>query len=342
MAANERKDDLAPGEIRYTTGDGQYNTGYVKDGYVYTDKDYTNPIPTDSVVNTNGGYYRKGNYGSYAVGTPEDYKDQMQGYLYQINKRKPFQFDLNNDALYNQYKDQYTRLGKVAMEDTMGQAAGLTGGYGSTYGQAVGQQQYQAYLDRLNDVIPDIYAKQRSDYDTETNELYNRYNAANSAYGTAMDEQRYNDQLDYERSRTAQSEADERLMMFLQMGMTPSADLIAASSYSPEEVNGMKNYYAQQAALAAAGGGSGRGGSGGGTTEKDTGVNGLPSQAALDEMEDIFTTQGLSYVYEYIDQLASAGYSEDALLDYLEQHRSSWNNGVLSAYDPAGNLMTMN
>lgn len=253
MAANERKDDLAPGEIRYTTGDGRYNTGYIKDGYVYTDKDYTNPIPTDSVVNTAGGYYRKGNYGSFAVGTPEDYKDQMQGYLYQINNRKPFQFDLNNDALYQQYKDQYTRLGKVAMEDTMGQAAGLTGGYGNTYAQVAGQQQYQAYLDRLNDVIPDIYAKQRSDYDTETNELYNRYNAANSAYGTAMDEQRYNDQLDYERSRTAQSEADERLMMFLQMGMMPSADLIAASSYSPEEVNGMRNYYAQQAAAAGSG-----------------------------------------------------------------------------------------
>ena len=44
--------------------------------------------------------------------------------------------------------------GKQAMQDTMGQAAALTGGYGSTYGQAVGQQQYDAYLQNLNDEVP--------------------------------------------------------------------------------------------------------------------------------------------------------------------------------------------
>lgn len=232
MAANERKDDLAPGEIRYTTGDGQYNTGYVKDGYVYTDKDYTTPIPTDSVVNTAGGYYRKGNYGSFAVGSTDDYKDQMQGYLYQINNRKPFQFDLNNDALYQQYKDQFTKLGKAAMEDTMGQAAGLTGGYGSTYGQAVGQQQYQAYLDRLNEIVPDIYAKQKSEWDAGTQELYNRYNAAHNGYQTARQEQ---------------ADADSKIAMYLQMGITPPADLVAASSYSASEIESMRNYYSNMA-----------------------------------------------------------------------------------------------
>ena len=46
----------------------------------------------------------------------------------QITNRKPFQYDLNQDALYQQYKEQYQRLGRQAMEDTMGQAAALTGG----------------------------------------------------------------------------------------------------------------------------------------------------------------------------------------------------------------------
>ena len=41
-----------------------------------------------------------------------------------------FSYDVNSDALYQQYADQYTRLGNMAMQDTMGQAAAMTGGYG--------------------------------------------------------------------------------------------------------------------------------------------------------------------------------------------------------------------
>ena len=38
----------------------------------------------------------------------------------------------------------------------MGQAAALTGGYGSTYGEQVGQQAYNAYLQNLNDIVPQL------------------------------------------------------------------------------------------------------------------------------------------------------------------------------------------
>ena len=51
-----------------------------------------------------------------------------------------FKYNVNADPLYQQYKDQYIQGGKLAMMDTMGKAAALTGGYGSTYGQQVGQQ----------------------------------------------------------------------------------------------------------------------------------------------------------------------------------------------------------
>ena len=76
--------------------------------------------------------------------TGGQYGQQMQEALDAIRKRKKFSYDLNGDALYQQYKDKYVQQGKQAMQDTMGQAAALTGGYGSTYGQAVGQQQYDA------------------------------------------------------------------------------------------------------------------------------------------------------------------------------------------------------
>ena len=72
------------------------------------------------------------------------YGQNLQNTINKINNREKFSYDINGDALYQQYKDQYVNLGQMAMKDTMGQAAALTGGYGSSYGQAVGQQQYDA------------------------------------------------------------------------------------------------------------------------------------------------------------------------------------------------------
>ena len=73
--------------------------------------------------------------------------DQTISELYdKITTREPFRYDYSNDPLYGQYKEAYTTQGRQAMRDTVGQAASLTGGYGNSYGQAVGQQQYDAYL----------------------------------------------------------------------------------------------------------------------------------------------------------------------------------------------------
>lgn len=103
------------------------------------------------------------------------YQQQIDDLYNQIVNRQPFTFDLNGNALYQQYRDQYQRLGQQAMADTMGQAAGLTGGYGSSYGQSVGQQAYNAYLQELNNIVPDLYAQARSEYDTEGQNLRNLY-----------------------------------------------------------------------------------------------------------------------------------------------------------------------
>lgn len=110
---------------------------------------------------------------------PGAYQSRNQGLidqLYdQIVNRKPFQFNLEGNALYEQYKDSYKRMGQQAMQDTMGQAAGLTGGYGSSYSQNVGQQAYNAYMQQLNDIVPDIYAQELSRYDQDLQNLYNQY-----------------------------------------------------------------------------------------------------------------------------------------------------------------------
>ena len=121
------------------------------------------------------------------------YDVQLQELYNQIVNRDKFKYDLNADALYQQYKDQYINQGQLAMMDTMGQAAALTGGYGSSYGQSVGQQTYQQYLQGLNDKIPELYGLALDQYNQEGQQLQNQY----AMLGDLRDEEygRYQDAL---------------------------------------------------------------------------------------------------------------------------------------------------
>lgn len=107
-----------------------------------------------------------------------------------IENRQPFTYDLNGDMLYQQYKNQYTHLGDLAMRDTMGQAAALTGGYGNSYAQTVGQQTYQGYLQQLNDKIPELYQLALDQYNREGEDLYNKLSAYGNLYNTEYGEHR--------------------------------------------------------------------------------------------------------------------------------------------------------
>lgn len=110
---------------------------------------------------------------------PGEYQSQWQGQLNdtisQILNRDKFSYDLNADALYQQYANQYINQGRMAMMDTMGQASQLTGGYGNSYAQSVGQQAYQGYLQQLNDKIPDLYHLALQQYQMEGDALYDQY-----------------------------------------------------------------------------------------------------------------------------------------------------------------------
>lgn len=126
---------------------------------------------------------------------PGEYTSQWQTQLDEtINKilnREKFSYDLNGDALYQQYKDKYIQQGKMAMQDTMGQAAAMTGGYGNSYAQSVGQQAYNAQLENLNDVVPELYQMAYDRYNQEGQDLYNQYSMLgaqeNQDYGRHRD-----------------------------------------------------------------------------------------------------------------------------------------------------------
>ncbi len=112
-------------------------------------------------------------------GRPGEYESQYGDALSQlydkIMSRPAFSYDLGADPLYQQYRDSYTSQGRLAMEDTMGRAAGLTGGYGSTYSQTAGQQSYHGYLQGLNDSIPQLYELALSRYAQEGQGLMDQF-----------------------------------------------------------------------------------------------------------------------------------------------------------------------
>ena len=104
------------------------------------------------------------------------YEDQIQGLLDRIMNREAFSYDFNADPLYQQMKDRYTQQGKLAMQDAMGNAAALSGGYGNSYAQTVGQQTYQNYMQGLNDVIPELRDAAYQMYTDEGNRMNTNLN----------------------------------------------------------------------------------------------------------------------------------------------------------------------
>lgn len=159
-------------------------------------------------------------YSQHMQNKPGQYQgkwdDQIQTMIDNVLNRPDFSYDFSTDPLYQQYAQQYQRGGQLAMMDAMAQSAALTGGYGNSYAQQVGQQGYQRYMEELASKIPELrtaaygiyqdegddmrtnigmlqgederdYGKYRDtvgDWQTDLNTLYGMYNM--------MSEQEYN------------------------------------------------------------------------------------------------------------------------------------------------------
>lgn len=130
-------------------------------------------------------------YGNTPTYTPT-YDAQINDIYNQIMNRGKFKYSLSSDPLYQEAREQYTGQGQMAMMNTMGQAAALTGGYGSSYSQAVGQQQYNAYLQNLNQLVPEYYDRAFNQWQAEGSDLYNKYgltkDLADTEYGKYRDQ----------------------------------------------------------------------------------------------------------------------------------------------------------
>lgn len=128
---------------------------------------------------------------------PGAYKSQWQNSLDEamdkILNREKFEYDLNGDMLYQQYKDQYVNQGRQAMMDAMGRASALTGGFGNSWAQSAGQQTFQGYFQQLNDKIPELYQLALDRYNMDGEQLMDQLAILLEREG--MDYDRYRDQM---------------------------------------------------------------------------------------------------------------------------------------------------
>lgn len=116
---------------------------------------------------------------SLSAGKPGDYASrftqQLEELYQEISSRPGFAYDPAADPAYQSYARQYARQGSAAMRDTLGQAAHLTGGYGSSYAQSAAQQAYHSYLQKLSDVLPQLQSAAYSRYRDAGDALLDRY-----------------------------------------------------------------------------------------------------------------------------------------------------------------------
>ena len=246
--------------------------------------------------------------------------DELTSLYDQIRNRKKFSYDMGTDPLYQQYREQYQRLGRLAMQDTMGQAAALTGGYGSTYGEQVGQQAYNAYLQNLNDIVPQLQQQAYQRYQDEGTDLYSQYSLVKGREDT--DYGRYRDTVsDY------YSDLSDARSAYNSERSLDQSQWATMLDYWAQKANNENAAYLQAlAAEQAAAKGSGGGGGGGSSSAGLNLINGYGNRDENVSMLDA------SYrgVMQTISTLLAQGKTERAYDEAVnarsQMSKQQWNN----------------
>ena len=246
--------------------------------------------------------------------------DELTSLYDQIRNRKKFSYDMGTDPLYLQYREQYQRLGRLAMQDTMGQAAALTGGYGSTYGEQVGQQAYNAYLQNLNDIVPQLQQQAYQRYQDEGTDLYNQYSLVKGREDT--DYGRYRDTVsDY------YSDLSDARSAYNSERSLDQSQWETMLSYWAQKANNENAAYLQ--ALAAEQAAAKKSGGGGGGGSSSAGLNLINGYGNRDENVSMLDA---SYrgVMQTISTLLAQGKTERAYDEAVnarsQMSKQQWNN----------------
>lgn len=120
-----------------------------------------------------------------------NYQSQIDSALNNITNRKDFAYDPLKDASYQSLAKLYQKQGEQAAKNTLGDAAALNGGYGSSYAVTAAQQARNDFNQQLMSQIPALqeaaYNRHLNDYNMNISALNALQAADESAYGRHRD-----------------------------------------------------------------------------------------------------------------------------------------------------------
>lgn len=119
------------------------------------------------------------------------YTDKINSLMAEYENRDEFSYDMATDPMFQQMLASSMNSGRMAMEDTIGQAAALTGGYGNTYGTRAGNAAYNQYISEAYGNLPEYYDLALQAYNAEGDQMMRELamlqDADNREYGRLVD-----------------------------------------------------------------------------------------------------------------------------------------------------------
>lgn len=176
----ESDDLLALGDKANTTLTNYENYISNKDIIDQSTKDALNQKFEVSDAYTQAMQYTQGLLEQLSSGRTS-YTDQIKDLMGQIQNREDFEYDVDKDQLFQQALASAMGSGKTAMQDTIGQASALTGGYGSTYATSAGNQAYNSFIEDAYNNLPEYYQMALEAYQMEGQEMYQMLDMLNTA-----------------------------------------------------------------------------------------------------------------------------------------------------------------
>lgn len=249
--------------------------------------------------------------------------DQIKYLMGQIQNRDPFSYDVDNDQLFQQYLSSMMSKGQTAMQDTMGQAAVLTGGYGSSYAQSVGNQAYNGYIQQAYDNLPEYYQMALQSYQMEGDEMYRQLgmlnDADNTEYARLVDSYNANSQNASQMYDREFGEYSFDVKQATQLGQMQNSNYWNDKNYNQSQsqfiaandLNGDGKVDSKDHNLSYQRSISGSGGSGGTKKKTTTNKSGEeveikePSESQMKKALEAYNKGGQAALEQYVDSLPS-------------------------------------
>ena len=214
--------------------------------------------------------------------------------------------DFQNSEEYKGLADEYSALGKKAMQDTVGDVSARTGGLASSYAVTAGQQADNAYMQQLQTLARQMYSdKQTQDY--------NKLNMLTGLDST--DYSRYRDtvgdaQTEREWTYQQQQDADEKAQSIAEtMAGIGDFSWLKAMGYTDEQIKELTASYAAAQAAKTATKSSGSGGKAKSSSKI--------TSAIINKMQSYADDEDNEGMEKYLQNMLYAGKLTQDDVDYL-------------------------